>query len=333
MPSPSSVPAGAVPSVSRILAQGLALPWGLAFLPDGSALVTERNTALIKRITASGQVSTLGKVPGVAPVPAGEGGLLGLAVSPAFGTDATVFVYFTAAADNRIAKLTVRDGTLGVPEPILTGIPRGRIHNGGRLAFGPDGMLYAGTGETSDRPLAQNTTSLGGKILRMTPAGRPAPGNPFTGSVVYSYGHRNVQGMAFARDGRLWASEFGQSTWDELNVIRAGANYGWPTQEGKGSGGRFADPVAQWRVADASPSGIAIAGDAVYMAALRGERLWRIPVSGTTAGPPRAYFTGTYGRLRTVALAPDGSLWLVTSNTGRNTLHPGDDKVLRLTLS
>jgi glucose/arabinose dehydrogenase len=315
-----------------VIAQGLDTPWGLGFLPDRSALVTERDTAAVKRITPGGAVTAVGTIPGVDP--AGEGGLLGLAVSPSFADDATIFVYFTAPGDNRIARLTYSGGTLGVPSPIVTGIPKGRIHNGGRLAFGPDGMLYAGTGESGERPLAQDRGSLGGKILRMTPDGKPAPGNPFPGSLVYSYGHRNVQGLAFDETGQLWAAEFGQNTWDELNVIKAGANYGWPEREGTGSGGPYVDPVAQWQVEDASPSGIAIAGGAVYMAGLRGQRLWRIPISGTSAGTPRAYFQGSYGRLRTVMAAPDGSLWLTTSNRdGRGEPRDGDDRVLRLTLS
>jgi glucose/arabinose dehydrogenase len=277
-------------------------------------------------------VSTAGTIPGVDP--AGEGGLLGLAVSPDFAKDSTLFVYFTAPGDNRIARLTFSGGVLGTPSPIVTGIPKGRIHNGGRLAFGPDKMLYAGTGESGEKPLAQDRGSLGGKILRMTPDGKPAPGNPFPGSLVYSYGHRNVQGLAFDQTGQLWAAEFGQNTWDELNVIKAGANYGWPSHEGTGGGGPFVDPVAQWHVQDASPSGIAIAGGAVYMAGLRGQRLWRIPISGTSAGQPRAYFQGAYGRLRTVLSAPDGSLWLTTSNRdGRGEPRDGDDRILRLALS
>jgi glucose/arabinose dehydrogenase len=326
-----SIKPGAVPAVADTLAEDLTSPWGLAFLPDGTVLVTERDTARLKAI-AGRRTSVLGTVPGVEP--RGEGGLLGVAVSPQFGTDAAIFVYFTSNTDNRIVRFILRDGKISDPKPILTGIPSGGIHNGGRIIFGPDGMLYAGTGDSARRNLSQDKGSLGGKILRMTPEGKPAPGNPFPSSLVYSYGHRNVQGLAFGPGGQLWAAEFGQNTWDELNVIRPGGNYGWPTREGRGSGGsQLIDPVAQWGTAEASPSGIAIAGDAVYMAGLRGERLWRIPMEGLSAGTPRAFFTGQYGRLRTVEPRTDGSLLLVTSNTdGRVDPKPGDDRILVLRL-
>lgn len=199
---------------------------------------------------------------------------------------------------------------------MLTGIPKGIVHNGGRIAFGPDGMLYAGTGETGRTGLAQDRDSLGGKILRMTPEGKPAPGNPFAGSVVYSYGHRNVQGIAWDAEGRLWAAEFGQNTWDELNLVERGKNYGWPEVEGRAGEARFVDPVAQWPTSEASPSGIAYARGAIWMAGLRGERLWRVPLSGVErSGDPEAFLTQEYGRLRTVLAGGGGRLWLVTSET------------------
>jgi len=326
---PSAPP---TPEVSGTVANGLTTPWGLAFLPDRSALVSERDTARIKRVTPDGKVSTIGTVPGV--VAGGEGGLLGIAVAADFVTRPYVYAYFTAANDNRIVRMRFDNGRLGPPEVVLKGIRKGVIHNGGRIVFGPDGMLYVGTGETGQRELAQDRASLNGKILRMTPAGRPAAGNPFDGSVVYSYGHRNVQGLAFDSDGRLWASEFGQSTWDELNLIRAGENYGWPIVEGRGDTDDYVNPLVQWGTDEASPSGIAIAAGAVWMAALRGARLWRIPVAGERVERPQAFFTGRYGRLRTIWPAPDGSLWLTTSNTdGRGSPHRGDDRILRLTLS
>ena len=224
---------------------------------------------------------------------------------------------------------------LGAPDTILRGIPKGTIHNGGRIAFGPDGMLYAGTGETGRKPLAQDPDSLGGKILRITPDGEPAPGNPTAGSPVWSPGHRNVQGLAWDGQDRLWASEFGQDTWDELNRIVPGRNYGWPVVEGKAGRAGYADPLEQWHPADDSPSGIVYAEGCIWMAGLRGERLWRIPLDGTrAAGPPQAFLTGTYGRLRSLAVAPDGSLLLTTSNTdGRGHPASGDDRILRLTVS
>ncbi|MFE7389425.1 PQQ-dependent sugar dehydrogenase [Streptomyces sp. NPDC057582] len=343
VPSASSSPPSAKGSVKVVstLTEGLASPWGLAELPGGDLLVSSRDGRTITRIDGStGKQTLLGTVPGVSP--AGEGGLLGIAVSPAFDTDHLLYAYFTTASDNRIARMRY-DGTgkapgrqLDAPHTILRGIPKGYIHNGGRIAFGPDGMLYAGTGETGQtRELSQDKKSLAGKILRMTPDGRPAPGNPVPGSLMYSYGHRNVQGLAWDGQKRLWASEFGQDTWDELNQIVPGGNYGWPKYEGKVGKAGFVDPVAQWRPSEASPSGIAFARGSIWMAGLRGERLWRIPLSGSPGreplAAPQSFLQGKYGRLRTVLAAGGSRLWLVTSNTDtRGTPKPGDDRVLVL---
>jgi glucose/arabinose dehydrogenase len=150
----------------------------------------------------------------------------------------------SARRDNRIVRMRWHHGKLGPKHVIYQGIPRGLHHNGGRIGFGPDGMLYATTGEPGKGRLAQKLHSLGGKVLRMTPQGKPAPGNPFKRSVVYSYGHRNVEGLAWDGAGRLWATEFGEHAWDELNLIRAGHNYGWPIVEGHSH--RFTDPKAVW---------------------------------------------------------------------------------------
>ena len=320
------------PTVAGTIATGLDVPWGLAFLPDGSALVSERDTARIVQVASDGTVTDVGTVPGVTPT--SEGGLLGLAVSPAYETDGLVFAYLTTAEDNRVVSMTYADGDLGAPRPLLTGIPRGEVHNGGRLVFGPDGMLYVSTGEIGNGELAQDPDSLGGKILRITPDGDPAPGNPDPDSPVWTLGHRNVQGLAFDAAGGLWASEFGYETWDELNLIEAGQDYGWPAAEGEAGIEGLTDPLAQWRPEEASPSGLAYAAGSLWMAGLRGERLWQIPVDGgEVIGEPQPFFLGDYGRLRTVAAAPDDSLWLTTSNTdGRGEPTPDDDRILRITL-
>ncbi|MDX2554496.1 PQQ-dependent sugar dehydrogenase [Streptomyces stelliscabiei] len=329
-------PAKGSVKVVRTVTEDLDTPWGLAPLPEGGLLVSSRDEATISRIDEeSGEKTVLGEVPGVAP--AGEGGLLGLAVSPEYASDHMIYAYFTSASDNRIVRMLYdpekpAGEQLGAPDTILRGIPKGTNHNGGRLAFGPDQMLYASTGERYEGPLAQDKDSLGGKILRMTPEGLPAPGNPFDDSVVYSYGHRNVQGLAWDAKQRLWASEFGQNTWDELNQIRPGGNYGWPEVEGKGGKSGYVDPVAVWRTDEASPSGIAIAEGSVWMAGLKGRRLWRVPLDGTkTAAAPQAFLEGDHGRLRTVVSAGGDRLWLVTSETdGRGSPQDGDDKILEL---
>ncbi len=312
----------------QVVASGLSVPWGLDFLPDGSALTAERDSARVLRLRPGSAPVAVTTVSGV--VAGGEGGLLGLAVSPTFDQDNLVYVYFTAASDNRIVRFR-----LDAPQeqqPILTGLAKANIHNGGRIAFGPDGMLYAGVGDAGATASAQNQQSRNGKILRMTPdGGVPATGNPFPGSLVYSLGHRNVQGLAWDAAGRLYAAEFGQNTWDEVNQIVAGGNYGWPVVEGRGNDPRYRDPIVVWTTAEASPSGAAIDGNTLYVAALRGRRLWSVPLNGAGgAGTPTALLQGQYGRLRTVERAPDGSLWVTTSNRdGRGTPAATDDRVIR----
>ncbi|MEV7436136.1 PQQ-dependent sugar dehydrogenase [Streptomyces griseoviridis] len=332
----SAAPAKGSMTVVRTVAENLKSPWGLAALPEGGLLVSSRDEGTITRIDEkTGGKTELGEVPGVSA--AGEGGLLGIALSPDYAADHMVYAYFTSASDNRIARMVYdprkpSGQQLGAPNTIFRGIPKGMIHNGGRIAFGPDKMLYAGTGESGDRGLAQDRKSLGGKILRLTPEGEPAPGNPFPDSPMYSYGHRNVQGLAWDSDQRLYASEFGQDTWDELNAIKPGGDYGWPSAEGTSKDPAYQNPIAQWHTADASPSGIAYAGGSIWMAGLRGERLWRIPLKGTeAAADPQPFLKGEYGRLRTVVAAGGDKLWLMTSATdGRGTPRKGDDRILEL---
>lgn len=316
----------------RVVASDLEVPWGIGFLPGGDALVTERDSTRVLRVTASGDVSVVATI-GEAQ-PRGEGGLLGLAVSPGFAEDRRVYLYYTAADDNRIVRFRYQQGELRDKEVLVSGIPAASIHNGGRLVFGPDDLLYASTGEAGRSSLAQDRGSLGGKILRMTPEGEPAPDNPFGDSLVYSYGHRNVQGLAFGPDGRLYATEFGANAYDEINLIRPGNNYGWPEVEGVGDGDRFTDPLLTWRPAEASPAGAEVAGGNLWVGALRGARLWRVPLAGDgSVGEAEAVFTDEYGRLRSVIRSPGGPLWVTTSNRdGRGDPASGDDKILAVPL-
>lgn len=326
--SPTAPATGRITDEVEVLATGLSVPWAVAFLPDGDALVTERTTGRILRLDPDrpGQLIEVQRIP---VDPAGEGGLLGIAVSPDYERDGLVYVYYTTDTDNRIARFRLG----GEPEPILTGIPSAGNHNGGRLVFGPDGYLYVGTGDAGVRERSQDLDSLAGKILRITPDGQPAPGNPF-GTRVWAYGLRNVQGLAFDADGRLWATEFGQNAFDEINLIEPGGNYGWPVVEGPTADARYRDPVAAWPPAEASCSGAAVVGTTLVAACLRGQRLWLLELDGDRlSGEPRAMFTGEYGRLREAVVAPDGSLWLTTSNwDGRLPGGPGpdDDRILRV---
>ena len=318
------------------IAAGLAAPWSVVPLPEGGALVSERDSGTVSEITADGNVRTVGVVPGV--VSGGESGLHGLAVWSDEDGGVWLYAYHGAADDNRVVRMPLSGDagalTLGDAETVFAGIPRNRTHNGGRIAFGPDGQLYVTTGDAQIRDAAQDPNALGGKILRLTPQGDPAPGNPF-GNAVWTLGHRNVQGIAWTRDGEMWASEFGQDTWDELNHIVGGANYGWPSVEGEAGDGRFSDPVVAWRTSEASPSGIAAVGDTVFVTGLRGERLWVVDVSvSSTLERDATVGMDGQGRLRDVVAAPDGTLWILTNNTdGRGTPRTGDDVLIRLPIA
>lgn len=317
----------------QVVARNLEAPWGVAFLPGGDALVTERDTGRLLRVSDGGAIEEIQRIPEGG---SGEGGLLGLALSPNYERDKLVYVYYSTGEDNRVGRFRLGEP----PEPILTGIPVNVYHDGGGLAFGPDGMLYVTTGDAGNPETAQDKNSLSGKILRLTPDGGIPDDNPFPDNPTYSYGHRNVQGLAWDKSGQLYASEFGQDRFDEVNRIEPGGNYGWPEVEGEGGEPKYKDPIQTFAPDEASPSGAAILknsaipqwdGDFV-MAALRGARLWRLELGpdGNVTGR-ESLLEGEYGRLRNAVQAPDGSLWVFTNNRdGRGTPSEGDDRILRL---
>lgn len=346
--SPSATPtasAGPVQPVGTptVLAQGLAAPWSVVRLKSGSALISERDSGTIVELQSGGAVRDVGTVSGV--LHRGEGGLLGIEVLGAERVDggtrnatgeSWLYAYLTTASDNRIVRMPLSGApgeySLGAQQDVLTGLKAANNHDGGRIKFGPDGMLYATVGDATTTANAQNPASLNGKILRMTPTGAVPKDNPAPGSLVYSLGHRNPQGLAWDANGQLWAAEFGQNTWDELNRIEPGANYGWPIVEGIGQKAGFIDPVHQWKTSEASPSGLAYLNDTFFMAALGGRRLWVIyPGSQFDAVE---YFANEYGRIRDVIPGPDGTIWMLTNNTdGRGSPQPGDDKLLQVRLT
>jgi glucose/arabinose dehydrogenase len=327
--------AGPVEVERSVIATNLEVPWGFAFLPNGDALFTERDSGRLLRMDSSGDVQEVQTLPTRGY---GEGGSLGLAVPPDYERDGYVYAYYTTEEDNRVVRLRLGEE----PEPILTGIPFNSYHDGGRISFGPDGMLYVATGDAGDPSNSQDRSSLGGKILRLTPDGGVPEDNPFPDSPVYSYGHRNVEGLAWDEGGQLYASEFGQDAFDEVNRIEPGENYGWPEVEGEGGEDLgYVDPITTWPTSEASPSGAAILkngaipqweGD-LFVAALRGQRLWRLelgPDGGVTGR--EELLKDEVGRIRNVVQAPDGSLWVTTSNLDGygSPVSEEDDRILRL---
>lgn len=329
---PVAPSASVVPVTVTVVASGLQAPWAVAFAPDGRVFVTERDTGRILELVGGSAV----EVQRLDVDPSGEGGLLGLAVSPNYPSDGLLYAYYTTAEDNRIVRFRLGEP----PQPILVGIPSASIHDGGRIALGPDGMLYATTGDAAQSSLAQNLASFGGKILRMTPDGQPPVDNPFPGSRVYSFGHRNVQGLAWTADGTLHATEFGPDQNDEINRIVPGGNYGWPFGSGVLGQVGLIDPLLVLQPAEASWSGAAILVNGaipqwegnLFAAALRGQRLWRLvlaPDGGIAAA--EQLLVGEFGRLRAAVQAPDGSLWVLTNNRdGRGSPDTDDDRIIRL---
>jgi len=317
--------------------------WGLATLPDGTLLFNERDAHDIVHLNPkTGAKKSIGTVPNVQSTD-GEGGLTGLEINPvSFSSDHWLYIMHTSPTDNRIVRIKYDPATdtlqTGTEQILLTGIARNKFHNGGRLRFSPDGKyLYAGTGDAQDGANAQNTSSLNGKVLRINPDGTIPADNPFH-NAVWSYGHRNVQGLAFDSQGRLWEQEFGNSIMDETNLIVKGGNYGWPSCEGTsgtcGTAG-FIAPKHTYPVAQGSCSGITIIRDFLYVACERGTRLYREQISGSSLTNVQQFFDGTYGRLRTVEPAPDGGMWMATSNGGDkdSTPHNSNNQIFHVTVA
>lgn len=324
-----------------VVAQNLTIPWGMGFLPNGDFIFCERNgnINMIKKGETAMQNLMQRTI-----IPAGEGGLLGLAVDPDFNTNNYIFIYETANSSNRIVRLRYIAGVLTEDEVIVPDIPYATYHDGGGLAFGPDGYLYAGTGDAGDGDLAQDKSSLAGKILRVDRDGNAVPGNPF-GTRVWSYGHRNVQGFAWTPQGAMIATEHGPSGengWkahDEINHITAGKNYGWPMVYGDMQSDTLEEPIYQSGEDTWAPSGIAYVSGSQWgnwqgnfvVGALRGERLIRFGINpdGTASGMVSDTLHGEYNRLRNVVQAPDGAIYFCSSNTGNSPLS-NDDKIYKM---
>ena len=314
------------------------IPWGLVTLPDGTVLSSRRDAHDIVHLNpATGAKTTVGAVPNVSSTD-GEGGLMGLAVSSSYATDHWLYIMHTSATDNRIVRIKVENDRLvtSTEQILLSGIGRNKYHNGGRLRFGPDGKLYASTGDAQNGDNAQNKANLAGKVLRLNQDGSKPADNPF-GNYVWSYGHRNPQGLAFDSQGRLWEQEFGNGIMDETNLITKGGNYGWPACEGTSGTCNtpgFIAPKRTYPTSEGSCSGITIVRDALYTACGRGSRMYRQVISGDSLTNLQTYYNGTYGRLRTVEPAPGNGLWLTTTNSGDkdSTANNSNEQILRVSL-
>ena len=291
------------------IASGLNIPWSAVQICN-EVLVSQRGTGEIVAFQLGEGLRSVGTVPDV--VARGDGGMLGLAVLTE-DENIWLYAYHSTSSGNRIVRMAYSEGALGEVQLVLDGLPGGRGHNGGRIAFGPDGMLYVTVGETRNPDLAQDRNSLAGKILRMTPTGGVPTDNPINGSLVYSLGHRNSQGLAWDDRGQLWATDFGDDGWDELNRIEPGGNYGWPIIEGRGGNPAYMDPVMQWRTQEMGPSGLAYVDGTFFIAGLTGQRLWSVTIDAAGSPDATAYYAGEFGRVRHVLEGSDGNLWFLTN--------------------
>lgn len=320
-------------TLASAVAVNLEIPWALDFLPDGSLVFTER----------PGRVRLIDVREGLLPEPLltmtgvahrGEGGLLGIAVHPAFARNQFIYVYHTYEEGggllNRVVRFKMQDRRLVEPEIIIRGIPGASNHNGGRIKFGPDGRLYITTGDAQIPDSAQDPDSLSGKILRLNDDGTTPVDNPFPGSPVYTSGHRNPQGLAWDSEGRLWATEHGSTATDELNLIEPGKNYGWPVIRGEETAAGFESPVIQSGGETWAPSGAAFAGGSIFFAGLRSQSLFEAVMEDGTV-TLRRHLERNFGRIRAVVTGPDTFLYLLTSNRdGRGVPTADDDQIIRL---
>lgn len=328
--------------LATIISQDLEIPWGIAFLPSGELLITER-TGNVRLIDEKFQlikkpVLDISDVKNID----GEGGLHGITLHPDFTTNKYVYLYYTYKSErdqtlNRVQRYIYDNQSLVADKVIIENIPGSLFHDGGRIKFGPDGLLYITTGDAQKENLAQEKSSLAGKILRITGEGEIPEDNPF-GNAVYSYGHRNPQGIAWDNADKLWSTEHGRSGvlsgLDEINLIKAGNNYGWPAIQGDETKQGMNPPIKQsgpnttW-----APACLAIIDNRLFFSGLRGEALYETLINDNQLDGLKEYFKGKFGRIRECIIGPDEMLYITTSNRdGRGEIRDGDDKIIRINI-
>jgi quinoprotein glucose dehydrogenase len=324
----------------------LTIPWSLRFLPNGDALVAQRPGTIVRIPKGSSEQQPFLRISKVAAV--GDAGLMGMALHPDFEDHPYIYVMYTYRNKkdtlvNRVAryKYNAKADTATFDRVIFDHIPAAPIHVGGRIAFGPDGMLYIGTGSRHNPPSAQDMNTLAGKILRITPEGKIPKDNPFGNSPIYSLGHRVVEGITWdPKTGEMFNADIGPNARDEINHVKKGSNDGWPVVVGAPGIPKFEDPIVMWKNATVPPAGMTFYHGDLYVATLKSQALIRI-VFGNNYQVKKIErwfaFTptrGLYGRLRDVRVGPDGNLYVCTTNTdGRAVLRPHDDKILKLTFN
>lgn len=331
--------------VVSVVAKNLEVPWALSFLPDGRLLVTER-AGRVRLIEKDGTLQTQPVLTIADVKQTGESGLHGIAIHPDFSSKPFVYFYYTYSSSgnnslNKVVRYKFENNSLSEPKVIVEGIPGAIFHDGGRIKFGPDNMLYITTGDAQNPSLSQDTNSLAGKILRVTDEGQPVSGNPFN-NLVYSYGHRNPQGIAWDDSDQLWETEHGPSGGglgsgnDEFNKIEIGKNYGWPEIQGDQSKLGLTPPVIHSGTDTWAPAGLVFFKNSFFFGGLRGKALYKVELRSYQVkfeGGPKllTHFKGEFGRIREVVLGPDNMLYITTSNKdGRGDPQADDDRIIRV---